>query len=54
MTRGREEGANYFASMTDMTIGVLFILIIMIAYFALQNSRQNPIPVYISLGEEKR
>jgi len=54
MSRGREEGANYFASMTDMTIGVLFILIIMIAYFALQNSRQNPIPVYISLGEEKR
>lgn len=54
MSRGQEDGANYFASMTDMTIGVLFILIIMIAYFALQNSRQNPIPVYISLGEEKR
>ena len=54
MNRGRGGDANYFASMTDMTIGVLFILIIMIAYFAHQNSRQNPIPIYISLGEEKR
>lgn len=54
MSIRRDGGANYFASMTDMTIGVLFILIIMIAYFAHQNSRQNPIPIYISLGEEKR
>ncbi len=50
----RDNNANYFASMTDMMIGILFVLIIMIAYFAHQNSRQNPIPIYISLGEEKR
>lgn len=54
MSKGRDQGANYFASMTDMTIGVLFILIIMIAYFAFQNSKSNPIPIYISKGEEKR
>jgi len=54
MTRRNEGEANYFASMTDMTIGVLFILIIMIAYFAHQNSSQNPIPIYIDQGEEQR
>ncbi len=46
--------ANYFASMTDMTIGVLFILIIMIAYFAHQNQSQNPIQIYIDRGEQER
>jgi chemotaxis protein MotB len=46
--------ANYFASMTDMTIGVLFILIIMIAYFAHQNQTQNPIQIYIDRGEQER
>jgi chemotaxis protein MotB len=54
MTRRAEGEADYFASMTDMTIGVLFILIIMIAYFAHQNSAQNPIPIYIDQGEEQR
>jgi chemotaxis protein MotB len=54
MTRRAEGEANYFASMTDMTIGVLFILIIMIAYFAHKNTVQNPIPIYIDRGEEQR
>jgi len=54
MTRRAEGEANYFASMTDMTIGVLFILIIMIAYFAHKNTEQNPIPIYIDRGEEQR
>lgn len=54
MKRQKEGEANYFASMTDMTIGVLFILIIMIAYFAHQNSTQNPILIYIDQGEQER
>jgi chemotaxis protein MotB len=54
MTSRVESDANYFASMTDMTIGVLFILIIMIAYFAHQNQSQNPIQIYIDRGEQER
>jgi hypothetical protein len=30
-----EEGENYFVSMTDMMVGVLFIFIIMLMIFAL-------------------
>ena len=32
---GSEEGENYFVSMTDMMVGVLFIFIIMLMIFAL-------------------
>ena len=31
-----EEGESYYVSMTDMMVGVLFIFIIMLSYFALQ------------------
>jgi hypothetical protein len=31
-----EEGENYFISMTDMMVGVLFIFIIMLMVFALE------------------
>ncbi|MFT3997365.1 MAG: hypothetical protein QM667_08155 [Asticcacaulis sp.] len=30
-----EEGESYYVSMTDLMVGVLFIFIIMLAYFAL-------------------
>ena len=33
---GIEEGESYYVSMTDMMVGVLFIFIIMLSYFALQ------------------
>jgi hypothetical protein len=32
---GSEEGENYFVSMTDMMVGVLFIFILMLMAFAL-------------------
>ncbi len=53
----KESGANYFASMTDMMVGILFIFIIMIAYFAFQvvnNDKQSPLLVYIDRGEKLR
>jgi len=53
----KESGANYFASMTDMMVGILFIFIIMIAYFAFQvvsSNTENPLLVYIDRGEELR
>lgn len=36
---GNEEGENYFVSMTDMMVGVLFIFIIMLMSFALDFRR---------------
>ncbi len=33
---GHDDGESYYASMTDMMIGVVFIFIIMLAYFAFQ------------------
>ena len=53
----KESGANYFASMTDMMVGILFIFIIMIAYFAFQvvnKDKQSPLLVYIDRGEKLR
>jgi len=38
-TGGGEEGENYFVSMTDMMVGVLFIFIIMLMTFALDFRR---------------
>lgn len=37
----RSEDENYFVSMTDMMIGLVFIFIIMLMYFALQASQQR-------------
>lgn len=58
MRKKQEGGANYFASMTDMMVGILFIFIIMIAYFAFQikedNQKQNPLLIYIDRGEQFR
>ncbi len=54
----KDQEVNYFASMTDMVVGILFIFIIMIAYFAFQvsnvNKDQNPLSIYIDRGEEFR
>lgn len=58
MMRKKGEEVNYFASMTDMVVGILFIFIIMIAYFAFQvsnvNKNQNPLLIYIDKGEKFR
>ena len=58
MKKKQDGSANYFASMTDMMVGILFIFIIMIAYFAFQikedNQKQNPLLIYIDRGEEFR
>jgi flagellar motor protein MotB len=40
---GNEEGENYFVSMTDMMVGVLFIFIIMLMSFALDFRRNTDI-----------
>lgn len=47
--RKKDPEVNYFASMTDMVVGILFIFIIMIAYFAFQVSsakEDNPLTKY--------
>jgi hypothetical protein len=44
--RGRtvdvEEGESYYVSMTDMMVGVIFIFIIMLSYFAFEFARPPP------------
>ena len=44
MADTKTEGANYFASMTDLLVGVLFILIIMVAYLAFQIDTEERVP----------
>ena len=44
MSRQNRNEVNYFASMTDMLVGFLFILIIMIAYFAFQIESEETVP----------
>jgi len=39
-----DSGPDYFASMTDMMVGILFIFVIMIAYFAFQINSSDSIP----------
>ena len=44
-----DDGENYFATMTDMMVGLLFIFLIMVAFFAyklsLQAEREDGIPL---------
>jgi len=40
----RESPGDYFASMTDLLVGVLFILIIMVAYLAFQINTEDRVP----------
>lgn len=42
--RGEEEEESVFISMTDMTIGFLFIVIILLAFFATQISPEETVP----------
>lgn len=39
-----DSGPDYFASMTDMMVGILFIFVIMIAYFAFQINSSDTVP----------
>jgi chemotaxis protein MotB len=40
----KESSGDYFASMTDLLVGVLFILIIMVAYLAFQINTEDRVP----------
>lgn len=46
-----EGGPDYFASMTDMVVGVLFVFIIMVAYFAFQISNEDSVPLSLYEAE---
>ena len=48
-----EGGADYFASMTDMVVGVLFVFIIMVAYFAFQVSNEDSVPLSLYEAEQE-
>ena len=51
----REEGGtDYFASMTDMVVGVLFVFIIMVAYFAFQISNEDSVPLSLYEAEQEK
>ena len=45
-----EDGENYFASMTDMMVGLLFIFLIMVSFFAYKLSRQSPMDEMVPLS----
>ena len=52
-----EKDTDYFASMTDMMVGVLFVFVIMIAYFAFQITEQESVPKSVydaEVAENKR
>ena len=40
----REHQSNYFASFTDMLVGVLFVLILMVAFLAFQTGTEKTVP----------
>jgi chemotaxis protein MotB len=49
-----ESGPDYFASMTDMVVGVLFVFIIMVAYFAFQVSNEDSVPLSLYEAEQQK
>jgi chemotaxis protein MotB len=55
MPTRQNEGANYFASMTDLLVGVLFVLIIMVAYLAFQINTEERVPrsIFEQVKEER-
>ena len=56
MSRAQKESSgDYFASMTDLLVGVLFILIIMVAYLAFQINTEDRVPktVYDAIKKER-
>ena len=55
MPTPQNEGANYFASMTDLLVGVLFVLIIMVAYLAFQINTEERVSrsIFEQVKEER-
>ena len=49
-----DEGENYFATMTDMMVGLLFIFLIMVAFFAYKLSRQAEAEAVVPLSKHER
>ena len=51
----KERPGDYFASMTDLLVGVLFILIIMVAYLAFQINTEDRVPktAYDAIKKER-
>lgn len=57
---GEHDSSNHYVSMTDMMVGLLFVFVIMVAFFALKLSRQQlsqmekvPKPVYQEVVDER-
>lgn len=57
---GDHDSSNHYVSMTDMMVGLLFVFVIMVAFFALKLSRQQlaevekvPKPVYQEVVDER-
>lgn len=57
---GDHDASNHYVSMTDMMVGLLFVFVIMVAFFALKLSRQQlaqvekvPKPVYQEVVDER-
>jgi len=50
-----DQNTNYFASMTDMMVGILFVFIIMLAYFAfqIQSEEAVPKPIYDEVLDQR-
>ena len=50
-----DQNTNYFASMTDMMVGILFVFIIMLAYFAfqIQSEETVPKPIYDEVLDQR-
>lgn len=48
-----DDGEDYFASMTDMMVGLLFIFLIMVAFFAYKLSRQAAVEEVIPLSKHE-
>jgi len=53
-TEREEGGPDYFASMTDMVVGVLFVFILMVAYFAFQVSNEDSVPLSLYEAEQQK
>ncbi|MGB1109702.1 MAG: OmpA/MotB family protein [Gammaproteobacteria bacterium] len=43
----RDTEVNYFASMTDVMVGILFVFVIMVGYFAFQITSEDSVPASV-------
>jgi hypothetical protein len=48
--RGEEEDESVFVSMTDMTVSFLFIVILLLAFFASRYSNDDVVPRVSEIG----